>query len=204
MAIYTTFLLAEPEEVLNGFPGWKPPLPAPVRREFRNPFTKQLVTIETCGPEWPAEEGADAMPQYRAVAIQGRYEDYLENRLPSFVRDKLHWAAKGLTEIELEPLLAVLGVSTKLRTPLYAPPSSGAALQEFPPEFISALCAGDQPQLAKRWAAEMSTPEHTHSVSGNKLSDGWTSEQASQILEPLAALARRATSLQRMYLLIEA
>jgi hypothetical protein len=37
MAIYTTFFLADPREVPGGFPGWKPPLPAPVRREFRNP-----------------------------------------------------------------------------------------------------------------------------------------------------------------------
>ena len=50
----------------------------------------------------------------------------------------------------------------------------------------------------------MSTPEHTHSVTGTKLSDGWTSENASQILEPLVALARKATSRQRLYLLIDA
>jgi hypothetical protein len=204
MAIYTTFFLAHPEELRSGFPGWKPPLPAPVRREFRHPFTKELVTIETREPEWPEEEQGSATPQYRAVAIQGRYEDYLEGRLPDFVKEKYHWAAKGLTEIELEPLLRAVGVSAELQVPIYGPPSSGAVLRELPQEFISKLPASDRLGVAQRWAAEMSTPEHTHSVTGNKLSDGWTTEEASQILEPLLALARQASSNQRMYLLIEA
>ena len=64
MAIYTTFFLAAPEKVVGGFPGWKPPLPAPVRREFLNPLTKQLVVIETRKPEWPDEESGGAFPQY--------------------------------------------------------------------------------------------------------------------------------------------
>src|SRR5690349_1883975 len=122
MAVYTTFFITRPEELASGFPGWKPPLPAPVRREFRHPFTKQLVSIVTREPEWPAEEQRGAMPQYRAVPVQGRYEDYLENRLPPFVRQQQHWAAKGLTDIEVEPLLRAVGVATELESPIYAPP----------------------------------------------------------------------------------
>ena len=204
MAIYTTFFLARPEELTSGFPGWKPPLPAPVRREFRHPFTKQLVSIETREPAWPAEEERGAIPQYRAVAIQGRYEDYLENRLPPFVRQQQHWAAKGLTDIEVEPLLRAIGVGTELESPIFAPPSSGAVLREFPPEFIPKLSESDRIGVARQWAAEMSTPEHTHSVTGNKLSDGWTTEQASQIVNPLLALTQKASPGQQMYLLIEA
>ena len=204
MAVYTTFFLARPEELSNGFPGWKLPLPAPVRREFRDWFTKQTVTVETREPEWPEEEQQNEMPQYRAVAIQGRYENYLEDRLPLFVQQQHHWAAKGLTDIEVQPLLRAVGVATELESPMYAPPSSGAVLREFPAEFIPKLSESDRASVARQWAAEMSTPEHTHSVSGNKLSDGWTTEQASQILNPLLALTQKASPDQRMYLLIEA
>ena len=204
MAIYTTFLVAKPDELLGGFPSWKQPLPAPVRREFRNPFTKQMMTIETREPEWPSRESQSDIPQYSAVAIHGSYEDYLEGRLPPFVRESQHWATKGLTEIELGPLLKTIGVSAKLESPLYAPPSSGAVLQEFPPDFFLKLIESDPREVARRWAAEMSAPEHTHSMTGRKLNDGWTTDQASQILTPIASLSRQASLGQRMYLLIEA
>src|SRR5215469_16562986 len=105
MAIYTTFFASGPDELLNGFPGWRLPLPEPVRREVYNWITKKNVTIETREPEWPMDESpASPFPSYKAVAIQGNYEDYLEGRLPGFVRSKPHWAAKGLTDIEIEAL----------------------------------------------------------------------------------------------------
>jgi hypothetical protein len=204
MAIYTTFFLAKPDDLLSGFPGWKPPLPAPVRREIRNPFTGELLTIDTREPEWPEEKEESAGLQYRSVAIQGSYEDYLEGRLPPFVRESQHWAAKGLTDTELEPLLNAIGVSANLESPIYAPNSSGAALREFPSDFVSKSLANPPDELARRWAAAMSAPEHTHSVTGEKLSDGWTTDEASQILTAILSLALKARRDQRMYLLIEA
>jgi len=203
MAIYTTFFLANPSELLAGFPEWKEPLPAPVLRQFRNPFTKQLVSTLTRKPEWPDEENQAVSPQFRAATIQGRYEDHLEARLPQFVRATPHWATKGLTDIELEPLLTAIAVDPKLESPLYAPPSSGAVLREFPLDFIPRLLQIDQPELARQWAAEMSSPEHTHSATGMKLQEGWTTEQASLILTPIVSLARTVKSDQRLYLLIE-
>jgi hypothetical protein len=62
----------------------------------------------------------------------------------------------------------------------------------------------DQQNVAQQWAAAMSTPEHTHSVSGHKLSDGWTPGDALEILRPLADLSKKATAGQQMYLLTEA
>jgi hypothetical protein len=50
----------------------------------------------------------------------------------------------------------------------------------------------------------MSTPEYTHSVSGMRLSDGWTVSDALAILQPMVALARKAADGQGMYLLVEA
>jgi hypothetical protein len=204
MAIYTTFFIADPKDVLGGFPGWKLPLAAPVRREFRNPFTKQVVTIETREPEWADEVEGDTLPTFAAAAVEGRYEDYLEGRLPPFVRERHHWAAKGLTEIEVEPLLCAVGAGSELKSPIYAPPSSGAVLLEFPSAFIAAVCSSDRVEVATRWAAAMSTPEHTHSVTGKRLNDGWTSEQAAQILTAIVSLANKAAAEERMYLLIEA
>ncbi|MDB5330799.1 MAG: hypothetical protein JWP03_1950 [Phycisphaerales bacterium] len=204
MAVYTTLFLAKSIELLSGFPGLKPPLPTPTRRQFRNPFTKQLVTIETREPDWLDDDGGSVIPQYRALSLQGRHEDYLEGRLPPFVRERQHWAAKGLTAVEFEPLLKAIDVGAELVSPIYAPPSSGAVLREFPPDFISKLIGSSRSEIARRWAAEMSSPEHTHSVAGTRLNNGWTTDQAAQILTPLASLAGKATPGQAMYLLIEA
>jgi hypothetical protein len=58
--------------------------------------------------------------------------------------------------------------------------------------------------VAEKWAARMSAPEHTHSVSGEKLNDEWTSSDAMELLRPIVALAKKASGGEWMYLLIEA
>ena len=81
-----------------------------------------------------------------------------------------------------------------------------AVLQVLPSELVPKLASLDQGGLkavAQKWAASMSTPEHTHSVSGQKLNDGWKPSEAIELLQPLVALARQGPA-QRMYLLIEA
>lgn len=204
MAIYATFFLCNPGELLGGFPGWRLPLAKPVRRKSHNPFTGQESIIETREPEWPEEAGDEAGQGYQVVAIKGRYEDYLEGRLPPFVRSCPHWAATGLTGVELGPLCEVAGVGSEFECPIYGPPSSGAVVQQLPPGLLAKLAALDLKAVAKLWAAAMSTPKHTHSVSGVKLSDGWSAADASAILKPLVALARQATAGQHLYLLTEA
>jgi hypothetical protein len=190
----------------TGFPGWLPPLPKPVQRQFRNPFTGEITTVETRKPEWPDGEDAENMDsEYQVMEIQGNYQDYLVGRLPPFVQRQPHWAAKGLTEVELIPLAEALGVEAKFECPLFAPPSFGAVLQELPSEFNPKLVSLDQGSLqaiAEKWAATMSTPEYTHSVSGERLNDGWTVSEAIEILYLLVELARQGVD-QRMYLLIE-
>lgn len=204
MAIYTTIFLCKPDELAGGFPGWRLPLEQPVLREFRNPFTGELSVVETREPEWPEEAGEESGRDYQVIEIKGRYEDYLEGRLPPFARTCPHWAAKGLTEVELDPLLKAAGVERTLECAICGPPSSGAFVQQLPPEFLAKLGSLDQKVVAKRWAAEMSKPEHTHSVMGVKISDGWTTSGALEILRPMVALAREATAGQQMYLLTEA
>jgi hypothetical protein len=204
MAIYTTFFLCRPDELPDGFPGWRLPLATPVRREARNPFTGKVVVVESREPQWPEDASEDTTAEYHVVAIEGSYEDYLEARLPPFVRACPHWAAKGLTEVDLAPLLEGAGAPGEMACPLYAPPSSGAMLQQLPSGFLAALPSLDRNAVARRWAAALSTPEHTHTISGVKLSDGWTPAEALDVLEPLAALVRRAAEGQQLYLLTEA
>jgi hypothetical protein len=161
MAIYTTFFLCKPEDLPGGFPGWRLPLAKPVRREVRNPFTGEVAVVETREPEWLEEASEEPEREYQVVTIAGRYEDYLEGRLPPFVRGCPHWAAKGLTEIELAPLLKAAGVAASMECAIYSPPSSGAVVQQFPQAFLARLSSLDQKAVAQRWAAAMSSPEHT-------------------------------------------
>lgn len=203
MAIYTTFFLCKPDELLTGFPGWRLPLIAPVRREFRNPFTGEVSLVETREPEWP-DERETVWREYGVVESRGRYEDYLEGRLPAFVRSRPHWATKGLTEVELRPLCEAAGVGAEFVCPIYGPPSSGAVVQRLPPGLFAELPALDLEAVAVRWAAAMSTPQRTHSESGVKLSDGWSAADASALLKPFVALARQATAGRELFLLVEA
>ncbi|MCC6644609.1 MAG: hypothetical protein IT374_03430 [Polyangiaceae bacterium] len=204
MAIYTTFFLCT-DELLGGSPGWRPPLASPSRREFRNPFTGEVSVVETVEPEWPdgGDEGDEPGPEYGAVEVQGSYEGYLGGRIPAFVRSRVHWAAKGLTEVELGPLCEIVGVRPEFVSPIYGPPSSGAEVQQLPAGLLAKLAVVDLKTVAKQWAAAMSTPEHTHAVSGVQVSDAWSTLEASAVLEPLVALARQATAGQQLYVLVE-
>ncbi len=207
MGIYTTFFLCKPGELPAGFPGWRPPLAQPVQRQFTNPFTGEVFTKETLAPDWPDEGEEPPAPNYQAVEIKGSYEDYLEGRLLPLVRTNPHWAAKSITDVELRPLARSVDIEPKFECPLYSPPSSGSALYVLSPNLLFKLSMLDEQGLetvAEKWAAEMSTPNHTHSVSGIKLNDGWTTREAIEILRPIVELARKASAGQQMYLLIEA
>lgn len=202
MAVYATFFLSEAEKLAAGFPNWKLPLPQPVRRETRNPFTGEPTVVESREPDWPEYE-QDFAPEFDAIAIEGNYGDYLESRLPAFVRSCTHWAAKGITEVELEALLRAGGMDGTIEHAIYAPPSSGAMVQILPSTFSAMLRSADLPSLAKQWAAQMSRPEHTQSVDGHKLNDGWSARDAMSILKNLSVLAGQQRGTQRMYLLTE-
>lgn len=207
MAIYSTFFVCGPEKLSSFFPGWQYPLPEPVVREFKNPFTGHAVRISTREPDWPEDvedepQGAPLEP----LSIQGSYEDYLEARLPATVRSQPHWCSKGLAQVELEPLGQAAGVEPALETALYSPPSLGNMLEEIRPDLARKLIAVDDNvlrQMGERWAEIMSDREHTHSASRERVSDGWSTDDAMGILRPLVALARGASNELRIYLLVE-
>ena len=202
MAIYTTFFVCRPVDLLPGFPGWKLPTAEPRTRQIRNPFTGEVSTIETREPEWDEDnEAQEFVPE--VVLIEGNYENYLENRIPALVRSSPHWAAKGLTTVELDVLLECMAVNGSLKSALYAPPSSGALLVKFPADFPSALKTVDLNTVARAWAEVMSSPDYTHSVDGEKLYDGWDHEDSFEILKSIASIARSAKDEERLFLLIE-
>jgi hypothetical protein len=155
----------------------------------------------------PPEGGPRPLGHYFGVVeIEGDYAEYLERRLPPFVRSRPHWAAKGLMEIELKELADGMGVAWNSETPLYCPPPEASFLTELPSSVVSGLNAAGEQDLqgvAERWAATMSSPSHTHSVTGQKISNGWSVSHAARILQNMVAVARQAGIAERMYLLTE-
>ena len=208
MASYATFFLCEPARLEGGFPGWKPPLPVPATRTSINPFTGEEMTVTSRVPEW-SDADVVAVPEYGVVNIQGDYQTYLEQRIPPFVASLPHWCAKNITSVELAPLVTAVCQRNveELEIPLYAHPSIAAGIERFPEDFASKLASAGQSGLeglAKQWAAAMSTPELTHSVSGVRLQDDWSIDDAFELLQPIQQLATRAGQAENLLLLTEA
>jgi len=209
IAIYSTFFNCEPQELLTGFPGWKPPLPQPVIRKRSNPFSGEEILVETREPNWENMEPVDLpIEEVGVVAAEGDYGSYLEQRIPQFVRSVPHWCSKNLTQVELDPLIIeATGLDDSgLETPLFAHPSLGVGIGQVPDSCVQWLKAADESTLvsiAERWAAKMSSEEFTHSVTGDRVADDWTPGEAIALLEPIADLARRITGSQGLYLLVE-
>jgi hypothetical protein len=203
MAVYSTFFIAAPDALLSGFPGWKLPLEKPARREVTD-FFGEKRTIETREPLWEDEEaGEEPEPEYGVVAMEGDYAAYLEARLPAFVRRAPHWCSKGLTNVEVDPLGVLTDGKPALVEALFAHPSRNAHLLMFRESIVEQMLTSPQ-ELARKWAARMSTPEYTHSADGSRrLQDDWTVDDALSILGPLAERAKKARAGQRLYLLLE-
>jgi hypothetical protein len=210
MAIYSTFFVARATELPGAFPGWKLPLPQPVTRQYFNRFLGEEVTTTSRSPDWDdVDPDSLEMPEYQVVAIEEDYATYLENRIPSFVRAQPHWCAKNLTNIEIEALgEAALDAEVSLDSAMYAHPALGAGLLQLPDNFVAELKELKSPvaieKLAAAWAARMSTPEHTHTMSGERIEEDWTAEDARRILDPLLKLVQEVSAGQAIYLLIEA
>src|SRR5436190_10616399 len=140
MAIYSTFFVCKADDLLSAFPSWKLPLPEPVKRDVVNPFTKETMTIETRCPEWPNEETVEESErQYVVISGQGRYEDYLEGRLPRCVRERPHACWKNLTQVELDPLGEAAGFAFAVDDALFCPPHRGDILLQFRHDLIAKL-----------------------------------------------------------------
>jgi hypothetical protein len=138
--------------------------------------------------------------------VRGRYEDFLENRLPAFVKSKPHWCTKGLTDLELGPLGQAAGHEAVLETALYCPPPPGAALFKVRSDLVSSLVAMGQGALqavAENWAKIMSQPCYTHSASGRRLHPDWEASYALGVIQAITAIAKNRGDENDLYLLIE-
>ncbi len=201
MAVYSTFFVAMPEELLSGFPGWKLPLQNPVKRDLTD-FFGQKLTIETCEPEWE-DVLRDEEPEQGVVAVEGDYLAYLEARLPVFVREALHWCCKSLTDVEINPLGELIDGKPALEEGLFAHPSRNAHIMVMRPLIVHELLKAPL-QLAPKWAELMSSPGYTQSADkSDRVQKGWSVEDALSILDPLGELARKSQPGQRLYLLLE-
>src|SRR5262245_46388497 len=146
MAIYSTFFACDPTSLAGAFPDWKAPLAVPVQRSFKNPFTGATQLEMTDEPTWEEEpkpgwagRALSALGLRRAAPASERamtvvavrasdYSSYLESRVPEGVRALPHYCTKGLAQLELEPLGAVLGVVPALQAALYSRPSASSML----------------------------------------------------------------------------
>ncbi|MEO1529475.1 MAG: hypothetical protein AAFX06_28975 [Planctomycetota bacterium] len=203
-----TFFLANAEQLSPAFPDWKEPLPEPVARTTLNPYTREEITITTRAPEW--DDFDPEMIEFeepRVVAIEGDYQDFLENRLPPFVQAQPHWCSKNLTNVEVDPLITVVAGSggVSLETALYAPPALGCCLETFPDAFVEAIPRGGDgvTAIADKWAKAMSHRDYTHNRLGERVMDDWTTDQALSILNPIVDLLQQRTGRQSLHLLVE-
>jgi hypothetical protein len=203
VAVYSTFFVAAPDALLSGLPGWKLPLDKAVQREITNVFGEKR-TIDTREPLWEdVVPGEEPEQEYGVVAIEGDYATYLEARLPAFVHEAPHWCSKGLTNVEIDPLGELTDGKPALVEALFAHPSRSAHLLTFRESIVEQVLKSPQ-ELARKWAARMSTPEHTHSADGSRrLQDDWTVDTALSVLGPLADLVKKARPGQRLYFLLE-
>lgn len=206
MAVYTTFFLCEPEALPGGFPRWRLPLAQPVERKVKNPGTGETSVIQTREPEWSADLGDGLDREYKIASMAGSYQAYLEGRLLPFIRGCPHWAAIGLTQVELQPLLHATSVQAPLESAIYSSPSSSAMVLQIPSDLLAKLGALDRSGLesiAEHWSKTLSAPEFTHSKSGERISDGWTLGNALETIQAVVSLARKSTDAQRLYVLVE-
>jgi hypothetical protein len=168
------------------------------------------MRIETRAPDWPDVDPTELeMPKVRVVAIhQGDYNTYLEQRIPPFVQSHPHWCSKNLTSLELTPLVEAAGIeNADLEAALFCHPSRIASLEQFPADFLAALKSADTSALhaiAEQWASEMSTPDYTHSIDGERLTEDWTTEEAMSLMQPITKLVQMQDGRQNLYLLVEA
>jgi hypothetical protein len=97
-----------------------------------------------------------------------------------------------------------VGVPNALEDALFG--RTAGLIQRVRPELLARLEVLDDDalqDLARKWAAVMSSPRHTHTLGGMKVSSGWTAECARGTVEAILRLARQRDGSQAMYLLIE-
>jgi hypothetical protein len=138
----TDFFLASMQELRAACPGWKDPLPQPVKRQSVNPFTRQPMEFMSCAPD-------EAEPFDPGAAERAN--------LTGLHRVDL----KGLGTAEMEELVRVVlegpeqHAANVYDTPLYGPPGdSDEVIFRMPTALIDRLARMDDTAVAdylERW-----------------------------------------------------
>jgi hypothetical protein len=201
MAVYTTFFAAQPSDLAGAFPGWRQPLPSPVKRTRVNPFTKKPQTYDSWEPE-DIEPGPARAANPRVVPIRDDYQTYLRERLPAAMRTWPQLPTKGVLSPHVEQLLAVVGGRAEERVvPALFPPggsASGTTLDVLPAWAIEAL-ASVRSEAVRSLGQQLATAE------GWFADESWAREDCAGLIESLNTLALKARDgARRLYLLTEA
>jgi hypothetical protein len=206
MAVYTTFFAATASELEAAFPGWKKPLPAPVKRTTINPFTRTPQTYDSWEPDEVLIQPSAAPstpPAPRVVAMQGDYQSYLRQRLPAGLHGLPLFPAKGVLSPHVEQLLAAVAGRAEEHLkpalfPLGGSRATGKTLDVLPAWGAEALAGldhtassgiGDRLATAEGWFAD----------------DGWGAADCARLIGDLRDIALKARETRRsVYLLTEA
>jgi cysteine-rich repeat protein len=190
MAIYTTFFLCRPEELPGGFPGWQPPLATPVRRELRNPFTGQVVVVESREPQWPE----DASWRSCSCAVAGAESPLIGRRSAPIPRPGIQRriAAMGcmLSRVSMVAVLATLLACEQHRlgsrsnqdsalTPNWDSSSALTWDSESAPDLGQADAAADVPT-----SIDVSVPQPDLAAADTSIDRGTTSLCGNDVLDP--------------------
>ena len=165
MAIYSTLFVATDADLDKFFPGWRAPLPRPVRAETRNPFTGEPLVYEQWDPgfQGKAPRRPSLLERHGRkvleplVAPEGEDEDYqvwLEDGAPELLRTFPHVAAKGVTGVELSAVAEVLVGRTVPPARFVDCPDGEGSAAALAAEAVPLLAGLGDKQLrptAKKW-----------------------------------------------------
>lgn len=142
MEVVCEWFIATAEDVRKAFPNWRQPLPAPVHRQLRNPFTGDLIFNSDGSPlmtnSYLPEFRSGPPPECPALA-----NFHSVNLWP-------------LGAFEVTDLAEAIGVRPPVEAldALFAEPSSGWSLHQLPALLLGALVQSqdDTETVAQRWA----------------------------------------------------
>jgi hypothetical protein len=177
MASYTTFFVAMPDEVVGGFPIWRPP--------------SDDLQVEIARITKLAKRRSRKLPKYKT---------YVESWLPAFIRARPHLCVARLDLQQVYNLGAAIGSDNYFDSALCHPDSDDVMLQRFPPSQRLKLAAADEKalsKLAREWMAKDNFGKD-ESIQAPGFSE-FTSADALNVLRRIANLAWTATDGQEMY-----
>jgi hypothetical protein len=179
MGMLTDFFVAADADLVKGFAGWRVNTGKRIRCEMRNPFSGKLQEV------WDWEGGEAIGPALDPQSQADYYYTFLKS-VPSVLY-------KSLDPLKLASLYeAIAGTGTvtveHLTIPALIPPEDDdSQLFRLPFEWIEVVAGIENPSaIAEKW------------MESEELSlDGWTFDDASDVIQTLKTLAQNAIETKR-------